>query len=195
MARSEDAQPTGKGHDTKLPEFPGDNPQQHEAKDWLEALDDAINAKMLQEAARGQLPLRVQSIRNWPPDLVQVPAEVQRRMDSSQLYKVKGDAAHRQKENERNNETVRIAVLEDKDALFSLITGTMQSTAPLLRDTLRAKCRISGTDHFDGTAARKMVIDHIAKLATDGDDGDFYQKAEEALRKQENRLPTGCLPQ
>ena len=47
-------------------QFPGEHPQQHLAREYIEKLHDAIATRKLQPTVRGELPLRVQAIRNWP---------------------------------------------------------------------------------------------------------------------------------
>ena len=67
--------------------FPGEHPQQHLAREYLDKLHDAIATRKLQAILRGELPLRVQSIRNWPDELTSIPEDVARIMDPAMLYK------------------------------------------------------------------------------------------------------------
>lgn len=112
MVRSDDDVNNSSSTPTrKLPDFPGEHPQQHSFKDWLEVFHDEIAMRRLQPALRGELPFRVQGLRNWPADLVSVPRDVAARLDAAGLLKAKGDAAQRLKENEKNNHTIRVAAM------------------------------------------------------------------------------------
>ena len=172
--------------------FPGEHPQQHLAKEYLDKLHDAISARKLQAIVRGELPLRVQAIRNWPDELTAVPDDVASTMDAAALYKAQADAARRAKDNEANDQTIKVAVLEDKTNLATLITEGMVNTAPLLRENLRTASRIGTSDYFDGEHTYKLLLKYLRELATENVDGDYYQKAEEAMRDPKNRLPAGC---
>lgn len=68
----------------------------------------------------------------------------------------------------------------------------MIHTAPLLRDNLRSACKVVGTEFYDGKQAYDMVIAHVQALAKEGTDADYYQTAEELMRKAAHRLPSGC---
>ena len=176
----------------ELPTFPGEHPARHAAREWMEKYNDKVATHKLQTAQRGELPLRVQHLRNWPASMTSVPNNVASGMDPAQLYKAQADAAKRQHDNEENDQRVKIAVLEDQSALFTLLTEPMVSTAPLLRDTLRAKCAIGNTGYFHGQTAYRLVLEHLQEVQDEGADKDYYQSAEEALRKPANRLPNGC---
>ena len=82
---------------------------------------------------------------------VPVPNNVASSMNPAQLYKASADAAQRMHDNEENDQKVKIAVLEDQSALFTLLTEPMVSSAPLLRGHLRersALSRIGSTGYF-----------------------------------------------
>lgn len=51
--------------------------------------------------------------------------------DETTAYKLRVDAAGRAKQNDKNNELIRIAVLEDQNDLFTIITESMVETAKL----------------------------------------------------------------
>lgn len=68
----------------------------------------------------------------------------------------------------------------------------VKKTAPLLRDNLRSSCKVTGTEFYDGKMAYDAVIAHVQALAREGTDAEYYQSAEELMRKASNRLPTGC---
>ena len=99
----------------------------------MEKFGDKVATNKLQTAQHGELPLRVQHLRNWPDEMTHVPAAVASTMNPAQLYKASADAAARLHENEQNDQRVKIAVLEDQTALFTLLTEPMVTTAPLLR--------------------------------------------------------------
>ena len=176
----------------ELPPFPGEHPAQHASREWMEKFNDRVAGEKLQTAQRGELPLRVQHLRNWPVAMTSVPAAIANGMSAAQLYKASADAAQRQHDNEQNDQRVKIAVLEDQSALFTLLTEPMVSTAPLLRDTLRTRCAIGTTGYFHGETANRLVLQHLQEVQDEGADRDYYQTAEEAMRKPANRLPTGC---
>lgn len=191
MVRSDD-EATTTTTTRKLPEFPGEHPQQHSFRDWLETFNDEVAMRRLQPTLRGEMPFRVQGLRNWPADLTSVPAAVASRLDAAALFKARGDAAMRLKENEKNNLSIKLATLTDSTELFTLITESMVRTAPLLRDNLRNACKIPHSEFYDGKKAYDAVIAHVQALAREGTDADYYQSAEELMRKASNRLPTGC---
>ena len=64
---------TGADLDRALPPFPGEHPPTHAAKQWLEYLVDQETKLHLQAVATGQLPLRVQHLRNWAQQFTAVP--------------------------------------------------------------------------------------------------------------------------
>ena len=175
-------------------EFPAEHSQAHQVKEWLEWFDDAVRTRKLQEARQDELPTRVQSLRNWPNELTEVPKAAADQMDAAQLFKAQADALARKRENERNDQTIKLAVLEDKTALFQLVTEPMIHKAPLLRDYLKAECKIGSSDYYEGTKAVRLLLSHVGELASDGADASYYQQAEEELRKPANRLPSGCTP-
>ena len=176
----------------ELPAFPGEHPARHAAREWMEKFNDKVSTHKLQTAQRGELPLRVQHLRNWPAAMTTVPPDVAASMNAAQLYKATGDAAQRMHDNEQNDQKVKIAVLEDQSALFTLLTEPMVSSAPLLRDHLRAKCTVGTTGYFHGQTAYQLVLKHLQEVQDEGADKEYYQSAEEAMRKPANRLPTGC---
>ena len=176
----------------ELPPFPGEHPARHAAREWMEKFNDKVSTHKLQTAQRGELPLRVQHLRNWPDAMTAVPADVASGMNAAQLYKATGDAAQRLHDNEQNDQRVKIAVLEDQSALFTLLTEPMVTSAPLLRDHLRAKCTVGTTGYFHGQTAYQLVLQHLQEVQDEGADKEYYQSAEEAMRKPANRLPTGC---
>ena len=104
----------------ELPTFPGEHPARHAAREWMEKYNDKVATHKLQTAQRGELPLRVQHLRNWPASMTSVPNDVANGMNPAQLYKARADAAARQHDNEENDQKVKIAVLEDQSALFTL---------------------------------------------------------------------------
>ena len=158
----------------------------------MEKFNDKVAMHKLQTAQHGELPLRVQHLRNWPATMTAVPNDVASTMNAAQLYKASGDAAQRLHDNEQNDQKVKIAVLEDQSALFTLLTEPMVNSAPLLRDHLRARCAIGTTGYFHGQTAYTLVLQHLQEVQDEGADKDYYQSAEEAMRKAANRLPTGC---
>ena len=115
----------------ELHPFPGEHPARHASREWMEKFNDKVAREKLQPAQRGELPLRVQHLRNWPAEMTTVPDDVANGMNAAQLYKASADAAQRQHDNEQNDQRVKIAVLEDQSALFTLLTEPMVSTAPL----------------------------------------------------------------
>ena len=178
----------------RLPRFPGDCPGLHQGKQWAEALDDEIRALRLQPILSNQLPLRVQHLRNWPDELCEVSDEILDTVDEAIAYKIKVEAAGRAKENERNDELIRIAVLEDQNDLFTLISESMTETAKLLRDELFRVCKIPGSEFYHGGRAREHTMNYLTQIALETGGAKPYQIAEENLRKPENRLPKGCSP-
>jgi hypothetical protein len=130
-----------------MPDFPSEFPQAHEAAEWMDFLSDKKGKLHLQAVSNGQLPLRVQHLRNWSAAHCTVPQTAVDAADAVKLYELECSAAGRARENERNDEATRIAILEDKSDLFTLITEPMVTTAPLLRDGLRASCRLGNTDY------------------------------------------------
>ena len=163
----------------ELATFPGEHPARHAAREWMEKFGDKVATNKLQTAQHGELPLRVQHLRNWPDEMTHVPAAVASTMNPAQLYKASADAAARLHENEQNDQRVKIAVLEDQTALFTLLTEPMVTTAPLLRDTLRARCAIGNTGYFHGQTAHRLVLEHLQDVQDEGADKDYYQAAEE----------------
>ena len=81
------------GREQELPQFPGEHPARHAASQWMEKLQDQVAHLNLQTAMRGELPLRVQHMRNWPEHMTTVPAEVEATLDAGQLYKAQAEAA------------------------------------------------------------------------------------------------------
>ena len=53
----------------ELPTFPGEHPARHAAREWMEKFNDKVATHKLQTAQRGELPLRVQHLRNWPAEM------------------------------------------------------------------------------------------------------------------------------
>ena len=69
----------------------------------MEKLNDRISTHKLQTAQRGELPLRVQHLRNWPDAMTAVPQGIARNMNAAQLYKAQAEAAQRMHDNEQND--------------------------------------------------------------------------------------------
>ena len=130
-----------------LDAFPDEYPQLHEAMLWMEKYEDRIGALHLQAVRDGKLPLRVQHLKNWPDEYLDVPDEVLSDTDSAKGYTLQLEAVKRRRENEQNDEAVKVAVLQDKNDLFLLLTEPMLITAPLLREGLRERCRM-GTSQY-----------------------------------------------
>ena len=103
---------------TDMPQFPGEHPARHAAREWMEHFHDRVAKRKLQSAQRGELPLRVQHVRKWPESMTQVPPQIAAGMNHAQLYKAQADAAHRLHENEQNEQLVKVAVLEDQSFFF-----------------------------------------------------------------------------
>ena len=178
--------------DSKLTTFPSECPQPHKAREWLQRLGEKITELKLQQAARGEVPLRVSHLRNWPPHLTAVPDDVAESMDAASLYKARADAARRARDNEENDQAIKVAVIEDKNALATLITETMVDTAPLLREELRTQAK-SG-ENYDGKVVRDALLKYLATLGKEGIDEDYYTTAEAGMRDPKTRLPAGCTP-
>ena len=77
----------------------------------MEIFQDIVANAKLQTAMRGELPLRVQHIRNWPASMTAVPQTVTDAMDAAQLYRAQAEASKRMQQNEQNDQMVKIAVL------------------------------------------------------------------------------------
>ena len=140
-----------------LPPFPGIHPQPHQITEWIEAFADKSSGLGLQAVLAGNLPLRVQSLRNWPDSLTTIPKTVVDEASASRLYSLRVEAARMLRDNERNDEMIKVAVLEDKSDLFVLLTEPMRESTPMLRDALREQCKMGASEYYDGVKATGLV--------------------------------------
>ena len=72
--------PKGKDIAKTMPAFPGEFPQAHQAREWLEKLGDHESLHHLQAVQEGKMPLRVQHLRNWPAELCEMPDDLTARL-------------------------------------------------------------------------------------------------------------------
>ena len=108
---------TGASLAGRLIALESDTPQAHIAAEWCEGLKVAKAACHLQAVSNGNMPLRVQGYLNWDPSQTTVPQNVVDALagDVVKLYELQGKAAEKQRDNQRNDARIQIAILEDKN--------------------------------------------------------------------------------
>ena len=83
-----------------MPAFPGESPSPLEAAEHMEALSDRAADLHLQAIVANKLPLRVQHLRNWPDDMLTIPADVRAAADPVKIFELQARIADKQRENE-----------------------------------------------------------------------------------------------
>ena len=178
-------------------DFPGETPHGHAVTHWFEALYVNSNLNGLTAAVSGDVPERAATLVDCDESEITVSVEVESQLiasgDHVGLSKMKTAASKSLRLNVENDRKRHYAKLEDDNKLFAMIIGTMQNTAPLLRDSLRLNCEVKEhVGYYSGREAIKQILVHCGDKSLKGIDSDYYQALDDKMRDPANHLRSGC---